>query len=118
MKFIISILLTALLGFAAPLYFAWWSFVITSLIVAVAIHQKPLRAFITGFLGMFLLWAIHAIILDSANDHILSQKVAMILPLNGSYGLLIFITAFLGGLISGFAALTGSFARSHNKIMQ
>jgi len=111
MKFITALLLTALLGFAAPLYFAWWSFAITSLVVALAIHQKPLKAFIAGFLGVFLLWALHAMFLDNANDHLLSGKVALILPLNGSYGLLIFITAFLGGLVSAFAALTGSFAR-------
>jgi len=54
---------------------------------------------------------IHAAILDTANDHILSRDVAFILPLNGSSMLLIWIIAIIGGLISGFAALTGSFAR-------
>ena len=111
MKFITAILLTALMGFAAPLYFAWWAFAVTSLVVAVAIHQKPLKAFAAGFIGMFLLWAVHVYILDDANAHLLSQKVAYILPLNGSYNLLILITALIGGLVSGFAALAGSFAR-------
>jgi hypothetical protein len=115
MKFIIAIILTALLGYAAPLYLPWWSFAITSLVVAIAIHQKPGKAFMAGFAGLCVLWGIHASILDSANDSILSEKVAYILPLGGSSMILIWITAIIGGLVSGFAALTGSFARSFNR---
>jgi hypothetical protein len=111
MKFIVVVLLTALLGYAAPLYFTWWSFAITSFIIAIFIHQKPFAAFIATFAGLFLLWAAMALIIDNANNHLLSQKIATILPLGGSSFLLIFITAFIGGLISGFAGITGSFAR-------
>lgn len=113
MKFITAILLTALLGYAAPLYFPWWSFALTSLIVAIAIHQTWGKAFLAGFLGLFLLWGIHAFIIDTRNEHILSVKMANVLPLGGSSALLIFITAFLGGIVSGFAALTGSLSRVH-----
>ncbi len=113
MKFITAILLTALLGYAAALYFSWWSFAVTSFIVAVAIHQKPLKAFSAGFIGLFFLWGIHAYIIDSANEHILSQKIATLLPLSGSSILLISVTAIIGGLISGLSGLTGSFARGN-----
>jgi hypothetical protein len=110
MKFIVVVLLTALLGYAAPLYFAWWSFAVTSFIIALLIHQKSFYAFIATFLGLFLLWGIMALSIDSSNDHLLSSKIATLLPLNGSSSLLIFITAFIGGLLSGFAGLTGSLA--------
>jgi len=112
MKFLTTIILTALLGYAATLYSAWWSFAITSLIVAVAIHQKPAKAFAAGFIALALLHGIHAMIINSANDGILAQRVANVLPLGGSSFILVLITAFIGGVISGFAALTGSFARS------
>jgi hypothetical protein len=112
MKFLTTIILTALLGYAATLYSAWWSFAITSLIVAVAIHQKPGKAFAAGFIAIALLHGIYATIINSENDGILAQRVANILPLGGSAFALILITAFVGGLISGLAALTGSFARS------
>jgi hypothetical protein len=111
MKLLSAIILTALLGYAAPLFFSWWSFAITSLIVAVVVHQTPAKAFLAGFVGLSFLWGIHAAIIDTSNDHILSQRVAYILPLNGSSMALIWITAIIGGLVSGFAALTGSFAR-------
>jgi len=111
MKFIVVVLLTALLGFAAPLYFTWWSFAVTSFTIALFVHQKGFTAFAAAFIGMFLLWAITAMIIDNANDHILSQKIATLLPLGGSSAMLIFITAFIGGLVSGFAGLTGSLIR-------
>lgn len=111
MKFIVVVLLTALLGYAAPLYFTWWSFAVTSFIIAIFVHQRAWAAFIATFLGLFLLWAIMALIIDSSNGYLLSRKIAMLLPLNGSSALLIFITALIGGLVSGFAGLTGSLAR-------
>ena len=111
MKFITAIILTALLGYAVPLYAPWFSFAITSFVVAIAIHQKPFKAFAAGFLGLFLLWGIHAFILDNANQHILSQKVADIFKLGDASFALILISALIGGVVSGFAALTGSFAR-------
>lgn len=113
MKFITALLLTALLAYAAGLYgtLPWWCFVITSFLVSVAIHQKAGKAFLAGFLGLFLLWVSIAAMKDIANEHILSVKVAHILPLGGSSVALIFLTGLLGGLVSGLAALTGSFFR-------
>ncbi|MBL0883675.1 MAG: hypothetical protein IBJ16_10085 [Chitinophagaceae bacterium] len=117
MKFLSAVLLTALLAFATGLYGAlpWWSFTITSLIVAIAIHQKAGKAFLSGFTGLFLLWFILAFLKDSANNHVLSTKVAQILPLGGSYLVLIVLTGMIGGLVAGLAALTGSYLRQRSK---
>jgi ABC-type uncharacterized transport system permease subunit len=89
----------------------WWSFAITSFIIALFVRQRAFVAFIAGFLGMFALWGIMAMIIDNANDHLLSHKIAQILPLNGSSVMLVFITAMIAGLISGFSSLSGSLAR-------
>lgn len=108
-----AILLTAFLAFVVGVYGAlpWWSFAITSLIVAVAVHQRAGRAFLSGFLGLFLLWGVLAFMKDAANQHILSTKVSQLFLKNDSYILMILITAVVGGLISGFAALTGSYMK-------
>jgi len=111
MKFFIAIVLTALLGHAAPLFFAWWSFAITSFIVAFFIHQKSGKAFVSGFFGIFLLITIHAFLLDYQNDHLLAKKVAEIFSLGKSSLAIILVSAFINALIAGLAALSGSLAR-------
>ena len=113
MKFISALLLTALLSFAIGVFTAlpWYSFVICALAVAVTVHQKPFKAFLAGFIALFALWCILALVKDVANEHILSTKVANILPLKGNYIVLIIVTGFVGGLIAGFGALTGSYLR-------
>lgn len=115
MKFFVAILLTALLTFAAGLYFPWWTLAIAAFIVALLIHQKAVKAFFSGFLGVFILWGALAVWIDSKNNGYLSGKVAAILPLGGSAWLLILVTAFIGALVAGFGAMTGSFLRSTNK---
>lgn len=113
MKFLVATALTALLSFAIGLFtfLPWFSFVFCAVIVAVAVHQKPLKAFAAGFLAVFILWVIMVLLIDAANEHILSKKVAAILPLGGNYILLIVITGIVGGLLAGMGALTGSFLR-------
>ncbi|MFZ2782814.1 MAG: hypothetical protein WAZ36_00330 [Sediminibacterium sp.] len=113
MKFVVSIILTGLLAYVFGLFttLPWWSFLVSSFVVATAIRQKPVLAFLSGFLGVFILWISLAYLKDIVNGHILATKVAEILPLGGSYIMLILVTGFVGGLVSGFAALTASFLR-------
>lgn len=113
MKIIVAIILTAFLAYVTGIYstLPWWSFAITSLLVALAVHQKPGKSFLSGFLGLFLLWAVLAFMKDTANEHVLSAKVAQLLLKNSSSIGIILLTGVVGGLVSGFAALTGSYLR-------
>ncbi len=114
MKFLIALLLTAFLGYVAPLYtfMPWWSFAATSFLIAVAIHQRGFKAFLSGFLGMFLLWGTYSFILDQNNNSILSGKIARLFSLGDNGLTIILLGALLAGLVSGFAALAGSYLRS------
>jgi hypothetical protein len=111
MKFILSILLIATLSFLAGLYLPWWSIAIIAFLVALFLPQRTGAAFLCGFLGIFLLWFIVAAWIDFANDHILSHKIAQLFPLGGSSFLLMLVTAFVGGLVGGFASMAGSALR-------
>jgi len=111
MKFVTSLLLTALLSFVLGLYLPWWSIAIAAFLVAVLIFQKPLFAFLSGFLGLFLLWSLFAGIVNSANEGILATRVAAIFPLGGSTFLLILVTALIGAPVAGLAALSGRYLR-------
>jgi hypothetical protein len=113
MKFFNSFLLTALLSFIAGIYISyWWFFAVVAFLVAALIHQKGYKAFFAGFLALFILWFVLAFWMDLSNEGVLSVKIATILELDGSKWLLMIVTAFIGGLIAGFAALSGSYLRS------
>ena len=113
MKFFNSFLLTALLSFIAGIYISyWWFFAIVAFLIAVLIHQRGFKAFFAGFLALFILWFVLAFWMDFANEGVLSLKIASILPLGGSKWVLMIVTGLIGGLIAGFAALSGSYLRS------
>jgi hypothetical protein len=111
MKLFISILLTALLSFALCIFLPWWSIAIAAFIVAAAIHQVPWKAFLSGFLSLFALWCVLAWLISYANHDVLAKKVSMIILKQEAPLLLVLITGIIGGLVGGFAALTGSLAR-------
>src|SRR5258706_5830320 len=112
MKIIVSIILTTLLSFAGGLYLPWWSIAVAAFIVALIIPQFPWKAFLSGFLGVFILWAIIAWWIDMKNQGILSSKIAQLFHLGSSHIVMIFVSALIGALIGGFAALSGSYLRN------
>jgi hypothetical protein len=111
MKFLIAIILTALLSFATALFFPWWIIALVAFIVAAVIPQRPLLAFLAAFLAIFILWGVQSYLIDQKNNHILATKVADLLFHKSSYLLIIIVTAVVGAIVSGFAGLTGSLLR-------
>jgi hypothetical protein len=111
MKLSISIILIAILSFALGLYLPWWSIAIAAFAVIALIHQRPGWAFLTGFVSIFVLWFLLATIIDVRNQHILSRKLANLLPLGGNSFLLVLVTALVGALVGGFASLSASYLR-------
>ena len=116
MKFLIAFLLTALLSYAAGFYLPWWCIAVTAFIVAVAIPQKPGKAFLSGFLGLFLLWVGLALYIDMGNQHILSMKIAALLFKSHSHALIMGVTGLVAGLVGGFAAMSGAYLRQPKKV--
>ena len=111
LKYILSILVTALLAFVSGLYMPWWGIAVASFLVSAAIPQRPAFSFLSGFLGVFLLWEVLAWWIDNKNNGILSQKVSVLFGMGGSSVLLIVITSIIGALVAGFSALAGSYLR-------
>ena len=111
MRLLLAILLTAALGFIAGKFLPWWSIAIVAFLVALLLPQRIGKSFLSGFLGIFLLWSVVALWIDSKNDSLLSSKIASLFPLGGSSILLILVTALIGALVGGFAALSGAALR-------
>jgi hypothetical protein len=111
MKFFISTILIAVLSFAACLYFPWWVIAVAGFVVAFAIPQKAGLAFLSGFLALFILWAGMSFYISSANGHLLAHKIAVLFIKVDNPIALIFVTGMLGGLVAGFASLSGRLFR-------
>lgn len=109
MKILVNTILIALLSIAAGMFLPWWTIALVAFLVNWLLPLRSLYAFLSGFIGMFLGWGILAVIRDSANEGILSSKIANILPLGGSSIALVLLTAFIGALVGGLAGLTASF---------
>jgi hypothetical protein len=111
MKFIVSIVLTALLSFVACLYLPWWSIAVVSFLIPMIIFQKPYMAFITGFVSLLLLWGGLAWWISTANNDLLAHKISVLVIKADSPFLLIGLTALTGAVVAAFAALSGALLR-------
>jgi hypothetical protein len=116
MKLFFATLLTALLSFITSLWFDWWIIAVVSFLIALLIQQRLWLAFLAGFLGIFLLWVGLALWIDIKNKGLLSHKIAELLPLGGNSILLLCITGVVGGLVAGFAAMSGSSLRGKKRV--
>ncbi len=108
MRFALATILIALMSFIAGLFLPWWSIAIVAFIVSLFIGQSIGKSFLAGFTGVFILWAIVALWIDIKNESILSHKIALLFPLGGSSALLILVTALIGAIVGGFAAMSGA----------
>jgi hypothetical protein len=111
MKFLLGILLTAGLCFGAQSFLPWWSMALAAFIVGLLLGAKWLASFGFGFLGVGLLWGIYAYTLDAANGSLLSRQMGELFKGLDANAVLL-ATALVGGLVGGFAALSGSTLRS------
>ncbi|MEO6820109.1 MAG: hypothetical protein ABI266_06765 [Ginsengibacter sp.] len=111
MKFIITLVLIILLSFCACLYFPWWSIAIVAFIVSAIIPLRPYAAFLAGFFALLLLWGGVSWWISNGNEDILAHRVSLLILKNDTPVLLIILTAFIGAIVGGFAALAGSYVR-------
>lgn len=110
MKFIFSTLLIIILAGIAQMFLPWWSLVVVAFAVAFAFGLNVWQGFVAGFLGVFLLWAGYAFILNQGNDGILASRMADLFSLPGSFSILM-VSALVGGLVGGMGAATGALGR-------
>ncbi|MEP7377343.1 MAG: hypothetical protein ABI675_28330 [Chitinophagaceae bacterium] len=112
MKFSVALILTALLSFINGLYFSWWGIAIAAFLIALLVRQKARMAFASAFSALLLLWSGLAWWINIENENILSARIGELLGIGNNPFLLIMITGAIGGLVAGFAAMSGSFLRS------
>jgi hypothetical protein len=106
MKFLVQVIFTIILCLLLQFFLPWWTLAIGAFIVAFLFDNKSFPAFAAGFLGVALLWLGMAAYISLVSDSVLTTKLNQLLPINSFV-----VTALVGGLVGGFAALTGSLFR-------
>lgn len=102
-----KIILTAVLALILQLFLPWWIVSIAAGVVAFFYNQTLWRSFLNGFLGIALLWLVWSVYIYFSGGDILANRLADLLSLPVGWFSL-FITAFVGGIVGGFGALTTS----------
>jgi len=114
MKTVFNIILIAILAYVVHLYLPfWWLIAISSSLVSFAFGENTWKTFLSGFLGIFLLWIVLTSINSFDNDFILANRMANVLPFKNSF-FLILASSFIGGLVGGFSSLTGYYMKTIN----
>jgi hypothetical protein len=104
-------ILILLLAFLAQLFLPWWVIAPLCFVLAATLGNTGGQAFGAGFAGIGLGWLLMAAWLNANSAGILSHRVAQLLPMGGQGWALVLVTAVLGGLVGGVAALAGCWAR-------
>lgn len=104
------VLLIMLLAFVLNIWLPWWTIALPGLLFGYVLKPAPGKAFLAGFVALFVLWGSQTLYIHIANNGFLSSRIAEMLGGIPPF-LLILISAIIGGLVSGLAALTGSLVR-------
>lgn len=111
MNFIKQTLFTIALCLILQYFLPWWTLAIGAFAGGYWFANKGWISFLAGLTGVGLLWFLTAMVIDIQTQSILTEKVARLFPTK-TPALLFLLTAFIGGLPAGFAALTGSLLKS------
>src|SRR5690606_40164025 len=103
-KFVIQVVVIALLAYMLELFLPWWSVAIAAVFVGLFLRSDA--NFWAGFCGIGALWLSAAVIIDLTSSGNLAEKVAAIMHINET--LLIIVTTLIGALVGGMASYTGS----------
>lgn len=76
---------------------------IGAFLVGFVFSNTGFKSFLAGFIAVGLVWVGLAFYIDNATQSILTDKVSQLFPIN-----IFVLTGLIGGLLGGFASMTGS----------
>ncbi|MFB5946621.1 hypothetical protein [Albibacterium profundi] len=106
----ILFLLILILSCLLQLLFPWWVIAPVAFVCCLLKARNAFSAFVIAFLAVFVLWFATAAILSIQNNHILATRISQMFGLgSGAYSwvLLALLTSVIGGLVAGFAGISG-----------
>ena len=105
---ITTVVLTFILGY----FFDWWTVAIAAFIGGFFLGTASGETFAKGMVAVLILWLLMVLYHHFSTQGILSNKIAQVLPVGGNVGILIIATVLIGGLVGGWAAMSGFFIRN------
>ncbi len=94
------------LSFVLQFFLPWWIIAPVAFGLSLWKSTSARQAFLAGFSAIFFLWAAMALVIHLRNEGILTAKIAALFSLPFP-SLMILVTALIGGLVGGIAALSG-----------
>ena len=104
-------LIVFILVFAASFFLPWWCMAVIGFGAAFWLARSGGQAFWSTFTSVFIAWALLALLKSAPNHHILANRIAALFHLPGWMAILA-VTSLIGGLVGGFAGLTGYLFKS------
>ncbi|GAB2522374.1 hypothetical protein [Spirosoma aerophilum] len=103
----IEIFLIAILSLLAQFILPWWSLAIVAFGVCFWRSPGGGRAFLSGFLGVAVVWLVHALLLQFRTDGVFIGRMSELLFKTNTAALPVVVTTLVGGLVGGLAGLSG-----------
>jgi hypothetical protein len=94
-------------SFIGSYFLPWWAAAAIAFVAALFIGKTSGKAFWSGFGAIFVLWLILALMKSMPNENMLASRVIQLFPLPHQWILILLISALIGGLVGGLAALSG-----------
>jgi hypothetical protein len=113
MKLYLQIPAIILFGFILEFFLPWYSVAFAAFVFGYLLDSES--NFLGGFLGVALLWGLKIFFISNSATVDLASKVALIMEPVHEKWILIVATLVLGGLVGGFACMTGAAARKEKK---
>lgn len=108
--FILLIVVT----FIAQLFLPWWIIIPIAFIVSFYFNKKPWRSFMISFTALFVLWTFYSLYQSWMNDHLLANRIGLLLGLSKSninWLWLVLVSGLPGAITAGIAGLAGPYTR-------
>ena len=105
-------LIILVLSFAGSFFLPWWVAAVIAFIAALIIGGKGGKVFLSGFGAIFIAWTILALMKSIPNENILAGRVVQLFPLPNNWIWVLVVTAVIGGIVGGMAALSGALLKN------
>jgi hypothetical protein len=107
MKFIVSLIICPILAYTLGMLLPWWSVAIAGALTGFFIPQNRFFSFLSTFLGVLLLYSSLIFFISNANNHILAQKISLLVLKNKNELMIIAVSAMISALVAGISAISG-----------